>query len=56
MNEEIWSSSAMILTWENPEVFVDKSVVILIYPPQISHTLAWDRTRPSGYRGRALTT
>jgi hypothetical protein len=46
----------MILTRENRRIGRENPVTMPLFLPQISHELAWDRTRTSAVRGRRLTT
>ena len=44
----------MILTGDT-EVLREKPVTVPLCPPQMSHGLAWDRTRASAVKGKQLT-
>ena len=50
--EQWWNDTdrGKLKYWEK-----DLSVAVLLYPPQISRDLTWDRTRVSALRGRRLT-
>ena len=50
-SERMWSDGGMT---ENSEVLGDKPVPVPLCPPQIPHSLNWDRTRFSEVRGRRL--
>jgi hypothetical protein len=44
----------MILIGET-EILGEKLVTVPLCPPQMSHGLAWDRTRASAVKGKQLT-
>ena len=51
----VWGISGMIMTGKNRDIRWKNPVPVPLYPPQISHILAWHRTRVSAVRSQRLT-